>query len=396
MNNFSFNQGLCLRFKPLARLCTALLFLPFNALSAEKPPISVIAYQVQQITQTNQISALGNLQAQNAVQVAANVTETIQAIHFEDGQNVLKDQLLVELDNREELALLAEASATVNESKLQYQRVKDVVSRGSVTQSLVDEKYGIWQTAKANRQVVQARLADRRIVAPFSGQLGFSNLSVGALITPGTQIVSLDDNSVMKLNLFVATEFLSALNIGQTVIVRSAAFPNLDFQGQISAISPRLEQNLRMIKVIALIDNSKRQLKSNMMVEVYINLPDKQQLIVPNTALIMLGDHQYIYRLTKQNNVYQAEKIEVQTGEVGETYTEITTGLNAGDLVVSQGVMRVKHKARVQIKALQGSMLQEELLQANPKSAVKITVSLPEKPPLSLINTPFSNVLQAS
>lgn len=364
MHRTLLNLIFSLRSKPLIGFYLCLLLIPLASTAAEKPPISVIAYQVQQINQPQHIQALGNLQAKQAIQISANVTETIQAIHFQDGQNVRKNQLLAELNNLEELALLAEADALTDEAKLQYQRVKNVLGRGSVTQSLVDEKQSIWQIAAAKRKVIQAQLADRKIYAPFAGQLGFSSLSVGALVTPTTQIVSLDDNSVMKLNLFAAVDFLPVLNIGQTVTVSSAAFPALNFQGQISAISPRLEQNLRMIKIIALIDNPQQRLKSNMMVEARINLPAKQQLIVPNSALLMLGDHQYIYRLTiKQGEIYQAEKVEVQTGEIGETYTEITSGLNANDLVVSQGVMRVKPKAAVRIKALQDSAPQERLLQ---------------------------------
>lgn len=366
--NFIFSLRFKLRSKALSGVFTCLLFAPLISVSAEKPPISVIAYQVQQINQPQFIQALGNLQAKQAIQISANVTETIQAIHFQDGQNVRKNQLLVELNNLEELARLAEADALTDEAKLQYQRVKNVLGRGSVTQSLVDEKYSIWQTAAAKRKVIQAQLADRKIYAPFAGQLGFSNLSAGALVTPATQIVSLDDNSVMKLNLFSAVDFLPVLNIGQTVTVSSAAFPALNFQGQISAISPRLEQNLRMIKIIALIDNPQQLLKSNMMVEARIDLPAKQQLTVPNSALLMLGDHQYIYRLKiKHGELYQAEKVEVQTGEIGETYTEITSGLKANDLVVSQGVMRVKPKATVRIKALQDSTPQEQLLKQDVK-----------------------------
>ncbi len=402
MLNLLFSLRFKFRLKSLISLCTSLLLLPMIAVSAEKPPISVIAYQVQQIEQPQQIKALGDLQAQRAIQVAANVTETIQAMHFKDGQNVHKNQLLLELNNREELALLAEADALASESKQQYQRVKDVLGRGSVTQSLVDEKHSIWQTAVANRKVIQAQLADRKIYAPFAGQLGFSTHSVGALVTPASQIVSLDDNRVMKLNLYAATEYLPVLNIGQTVMVSSAAFPSITFQGQISAISPRLQQNLRMIKVIALIDNPKQLLKSNMMVEAHIDLPAKQQLIVPNSAILMLGDHQYIYRLkNKQGELYQAEKVEVQTGDIGKTYTEITSGLNANDLVVSQGVMRVKPKASVSIKGLQDTTPQEELLQPKAKSAKpptpkNISSSLPLNLSLNFFDKPLSKTHQAS
>lgn len=335
---------------------------------AAKPPIEIIAFKVPKIAQPQAIQVLGQLQAKQSVDLSANVTDTIQAIHFKEGETVRQSQLLVELNSAEELARLEEAKALAEEAWLQYKRVKEVVGRGSVTESMVDEKYREWQTAVAQRKVIQAQVADRRIYAPFTGQLGFTSLSVGALVSPGTQIVSLDNTLEMKLDLLVPVRFLQNLTLGQEVTIRSSAYPNETFRGQISAISPRVEANVRMVKVRALIDNPDQRLKTNMLVEAEMALPTQAQLQVPNSAVLMLGDKEFIYRLlpSKENSgLYEAQKIEVETGRIGASYTEVLTGLKEGDLVVSQGVMRVNSKQPIKIKAMQDQQSQEALLKAS-------------------------------
>lgn len=351
-----------------------LLMIPFFALAHSitahaKPPVEVIAYQIMQTSQPQVIKALGSLQAKQSIDISANVTETIQAIHFKEGQTVRKSQLLLELNSNEELALLEEAKALAEEAKRQYRRVKDVEGRGSVTRSLIDEKYREWQTAVAKRKVIEAQVADRRIYAPFAGQLGFSHYAVGALVTPGSQIVTLDDTSEMKIDLYIPVKFLSYLKPGQAVTLNSQAFPDQTFTGHISAISPRLEQDVRMVQVRALIDNPDNLLKTNMMVEAQIDLPPKTLLQAPNTAILMLGDNEFAYRLKPaKDGLYKAEKVAVETGEIGDALTEILSGLNANDLVVSQGVMRVNTKVQVKIKAMQNGAGQEKLLQPDASS----------------------------
>ncbi|WP_051347064.1 efflux RND transporter periplasmic adaptor subunit [Thiomicrorhabdus chilensis] len=328
-----------------------------------KPPVQVIAYEASLTSQPQMIKALGQLQAKESIDISANVTDTIHAIHFSAGQTVRKSQLLLELNSAEELAALEEAKALAEEANLQYRRVKEVVGRSSVTQSMVDQKYREWQTAIAKRKVIEAQVADRRIYAPFAGQLGVSPFSVGALVTPGTKIVSLDNTQEMKLDLLISTQHLRYLKIGQNVTLSTPAFPNKTFVGTINAISPRLEQNVRMAQVQALIGNPAGLLKANMMVEAQIDLPNKTQLSVPNTAVLMLGDKEFVYRLhASQDGNHQAEKVEIQGGKIGPSMTEILSGLQAGDLVVSQGVMRVNSKVPVAIKAMQNQASQETLL----------------------------------
>ena len=334
-----------------------------------KPPIEVIAYQATIESKPQIIKSLGLLQAKQSIDISTNASDSIKAIFFNSGQMVNKGDLLLTLNDTEEQASLQEAMALEKETLAQYQRVKKAVSRNTVTQSLVDEKYREWRTAIAQRKVMEAMIADRKITAPFSGQLGFSSYAVGAKIAAGTPVVSLDNISEMKLDMAIPNRFLSYLKIGQTVTLNSSAYPKKTFTGKISALSPRLQADTRLLQVQALIPNPNGLLKTNMMVEAQIQLPNKNQLTIPNTALLMLGDKEFLYRLVAdKDNLYKAEKILVKSGEIGSKNSEILSGLNSGDLVVSQGVMKVNTKASIKVKGLQNELSQEKLLQPSQAS----------------------------
>ncbi|BCN92301.1 MexH family multidrug efflux RND transporter periplasmic adaptor subunit [Thiomicrorhabdus immobilis] len=342
--------------------------LPLN-LAYAKPAVEVIAYQASIESNPQIIKSLGVLQASHSTQLSANAADTIKAIHFQSGQMVKQGDLLLELKNAEELAALQEAQALEQEALAQYQRVKRAVKTNTVTQSLVDEKYREWLTAIAQRKIIQASLNDRKIVAPFSGQLGFSTYTVGTNVSEGEAIVSLDDINSMKLDMYIPNRYLTELKIGQPVTLTTSAFGKQVFHGHVSAISPRLQASTRLLQIQATIPNSNQQLKANMMAQAQIQLEDKQQLTIPNTALLMLGDKEFVYRLTAdKDNLYKAEKVLVESGEIGASRTEILSGLNAGDIVVSQGVMRVNRKTPVAIKGMENHTSQEQLLQPSKKA----------------------------
>ncbi|HRI92716.1 MAG TPA: biotin/lipoyl-binding protein [Accumulibacter sp.] len=105
----------------LALLCAA-------ALAAEPPPAGVIVAPVRQVQFADTIEALGTVAAVESVALTATVTETVGAIHFDDGDRVEKGQLLAELSSREEQAQLDEARATVSEALRQYQRFQSLAA----------------------------------------------------------------------------------------------------------------------------------------------------------------------------------------------------------------------------------------------------------------------------
>ena len=339
-----------------------------NAAGPSKPMTEIIAYQVKSLTQSDTLQILGSLRAFQSAQLSAPVSEQIQKIHIKDGQAVEKGQLLYEFHDLQQQALLKQAQLEVVETRRQHQRLLDIKARDSslITQAQIDEKQTAWQIALAKQKNIEVQITDRKIFAPFKGQLGFSDLSIGNRIEAGQTLISLDDVETMKLDVLVPARYLSEIYLNQTIQVQTEAYPNESFKGMIIAIAPQLEAQSRMVKVRAHIDNQEHKLKTNMMVKAQVDLVDKKGLFVPNTTILMLGDHNFIFRLKlTENGGYQAEKVAVKVGQVGENLTEIQSGLAEDDIVVSQGVMRVKDGASVKIKAYENDLTQEQLLLKN-------------------------------
>ena len=101
-----------------------------------------------------------------------------------------------------------------------------------------------------------------------------------------------------------------------------------------------------------------------MMVQAFLHLPPQAKLMIPNSAILMLGDRQFVYRLTPTTTpeIYRLQKVEIETGERKAKLTQVLKGLQKGDLIVSQGLMRISLNKPVRIKAMQSGQSQADLL----------------------------------
>ncbi|MGD8265690.1 MAG: efflux RND transporter periplasmic adaptor subunit, partial [Chromatiales bacterium] len=230
------------------------------AQSAPKP-VSVIAHTVAERTLTDRVEALGTLRANESVVLTASVTETVSEIHFDDGERVTAGQLLVEMTSQEEHALLEEARVRVADAERQYERVKLLTRQQTASESLYDERKRDLETARASLAALESRLADRLVRAPFDGVLGLRKISPGALVEPGDEITTLDDDSVMKLDFSVPSVFLPDLKAGLRIAAAARAYGNRSFEGEVSGIDSRVNPVTRSIQVRAILPNDDRVLK---------------------------------------------------------------------------------------------------------------------------------------
>ena len=173
-----------MRLRPFLLLLIAPIALGCSSALAQSgaKPLQVIAYEVAERALTDRIEALGTLKSNESVVLTASVTETVSAIHFDDGERVLAGQLLVEMTSEEEHALLEEAKVRVAEAERQYDRVKLLAEQRTASESLYDERKRDLETARASLAALESRLADRLLRAPFDGVLGLRNISPGALV----------------------------------------------------------------------------------------------------------------------------------------------------------------------------------------------------------------------
>lgn len=332
----------------LALFCLAVV--PHPARSAP-PPTPVIVAEVRTQPMEDRVEALGTLRANESVNVTASVTEAVTAIHFDDGDTVPAGKVLVEMTSAEEHALLEEARALVEEASSQYQRVKSLANQGTASRSLLDERRREWETARARLTAIESRLADRLVRAPFAGVLGLRSISVGALVEPGDLITTLDDIDPMKLEFPVPSTYLGTLETGLSVTAKAPAYGGREFSGKVTSIDSRVDPVTRSILVRAVLPNPDRALKPGLLMRVELLKNSRDALVIPETALVPLGQAQYVL-VVDESQDNKVEKREIQTGARQPGWVEVTSGLRAGEKVITHGTIRVRPGQTVRIQAV--------------------------------------------
>lgn len=313
----------------------------------QRPPAVVEVETVAPRHFADIIEAIGTARANESVLLTARVSETVQRVNFTDGQMVEKGAILVELTNAEEVALVREADANVLEAERQYERVSDLSKRGNVSQSTMDESVRALDAARSRLSAAEARTADRIIRAPFAGVLGLRSVSPGTLVSPGTQITTLDDVSIIKLDFQVPERFLSALALDQVIVTEAAAYADRSFTGIVRTIASRVDPVTRALTVRAEIPNEDGALKPGMLLTVDLISNERESLAVRDSAVLPVGDDHFVYVIDADS---VANMKQVKLGLRVGGFVEVLSGIEAGDRVVSSGTMRLRPGAKVQVK----------------------------------------------
>ena len=307
-------------------------------------PTTVVTTLAAETDWVDQIEALGTARAKESVTITAKVTETVARVNFSDGELVSEGQLLVDLSGRAEVAGLEEAQANYTEALQQYRRQVELVEAGTIARSQLDSLVATRDAAKARMDATRARLADRVIVAPFAGLLGFRQVSPGTLVTPGTAIATLDDVTLIKLDFSIPERFLAAVAIGQTIRARSAAWPDVHFEGTLTTIGSRVDPVTRAVTLRAEVANAEAQLRPGMLLTVQLLLPARKTVVIPELALMQVGRQQSVFRVDSEGVVSQ---VQVKSGARRRGEVEIVEGIVAGNRIVVEGIVKLRPGARV-------------------------------------------------
>lgn len=285
------------------------------------------------------IESIGTALANESVNLTSKVTDTVRKVNFEDGDYVEVGTILVELTNAEETALLAEASARLNESDRQLKRVQNLIEQQLASELELDEERARQQTATARLEAVLARLDDRLIRAPFSGVLGFRNVSPGTLLSPNSVVTTLDDVSIIKLDFSIPENYLAVVAPGQEITARSVAYPNTEFHGQVTTINSRVDPVTRAIGIRAHIDNTQRLLRPGMLLTVTLTRDTVDALVIPEEAVIPVQSKHYVYTVSETDT---AVRVAIQTGRRRPGIVEVVAGLTVGQEVITQGIIKIR------------------------------------------------------
>jgi len=282
--------------------------------------------------------ALGTVKARESVTLTSTVTELVDKIYFQEGQQVKKGELLVSLEQTEEQAALHQAELSVAEENRLYLISKRLYEKRAVAQTDYEKQLYAHRLAVSKYDSALASVQKRNITAPFAGQVGIRQVSPGTLVSPGTAITTLDDLTVVKVSFTLPEVFLAGIRQGEAVEARCAAYPSRRFHGRVTVIDSRVDSETRAVTILAEFANADGVLRPGMLMSLDVIGSSRQSPALPEKALLAYGTRHYVFVVKPDRTVV---KTAVEIGQRNFGTAEVLSGVKTGDLVVSEGVGKI-------------------------------------------------------
>lgn len=310
------------------------------------PGMPVEAVAVKKAAMERTIDAVGTLQSNESVIIRPEITGRISEILFDEGGKVEKDTVLVRLDDSTYKAQLAEAEAQLALSRANFNRADDLYKKKTGSERALDEARATRDSNAAAVALAKATLDKTMLKAPFDGSLGLRQVSVGDYVTPGQDIVNVEDISTLKVDFRVPEVFLTEIKVGQDLDITVDALKDKVIRGEVYAIDPRIDAAGRSLVVRAKVDNAEDVLRPGLFARVNLVVDSNQgALQIPEQALMPQGEKQFVYRVVDG----KAEMTEIKTGLRRQGMVEVTDGLAEGDMVITAGQMKIGPGAPVTV-----------------------------------------------
>lgn len=299
-------------------------------------------------------SVIGSLRAARGVDIAGEVAGVVEEIHFKSGDEAQAGELLVKLRADDDIARLHSLEATAKLAKITLERDRKQLKAEAVSQATVDNDTA--NLANYEAQVDEQRaLVDKKFIrAPFPGRLGIRNIDLGQYLTAGTAIVTLQQLNPLYLDFTLPQQSLSQVRVKQKIEIRNDTYPNRTFDGQITAINPRVDPATRTLQIRASVPNDDSALLPGMYATASIRVGEPGQYVtVPQTAITYNPYGNTVYLVEKKGKDDKGEdkltalQSFVTVGETRGDQVQILKGVKAGDIIVTSGQLKLQNGAGV-------------------------------------------------
>jgi membrane fusion protein (multidrug efflux system) len=188
------------------------------------------------------------------------------------------------------------------------------------------------------------KLKSGNIIAPFNGVLGYTGLTEDILVSNNIVIITLDDNSIVYSDIKIPENYSTSIKKGLPVEVKLTSYKDKIFVGEVDFVSSRINADTRSLLSRIKVENEDLELISGSLLEVGVKFDLRNSLSVPDTSVMIEGDKSYVYKINEENI---ANKTEVKTGIRTDKSIEITLGLTEGDIIVAEGLKKVRPRGKI-------------------------------------------------
>ena len=253
---------------------------------------------------------------------------------------------LVELDSSTHRAELLQAKAALALSRKNFERAHELFGKGAGTARALDEAEAQLKVDEAAVVLAEAMLGKTTIRAPFGGIVGMRRISPGDYVSPGQDLVDIEEIDPIKVEFRVPEAGLTVVKVGQELAVSLDAFGDRVFVGVVYTIAPKVDSATRSFIVRARVPNPDGILRPGLFARVVLQVEKRENaILVPEQAIVPIGNTMRLYKIVDG----KAMMIDVTLGVRQNGEVEIRKGLSAGDTVVTAGQQKLRNGAPVMV-----------------------------------------------
>lgn len=314
----------------------------------KRPAITVNGYIAQSQNITSTVNASGTLLSNEEVEIKPELQARVIKVYFKEGAAVSKGQLLIKLDDADIVAQLKKLKAQKKLTQKNIGRLEELLKIDGVSK----QEYDISQTQlsayDADIEGLENQLRKTEIRAPFSGTIGLTDISEGTYVTPLNTISTLQQTHPLKIDFSIPEKY--ALLVKNDKILHFTVDGIRDtLTATVYAKEPKVDPLTRTIKIRARCPNPEGKLVPGMFANIQLGIGNRQNAVmIPSQALIPVARGKNV-AVSRGGKVAM---VAVETGIRDENLAEITHGLQAGDTVITTGLMQLREGSDVKITKL--------------------------------------------
>jgi membrane fusion protein (multidrug efflux system) len=282
------------------------------------PPAVVSTAKAEFIDWQPSLNAVGTLRAVHGADLALDVAGLVTKVNLKSGDEVKEGQVLLELRSSEDAAQLRQLEASAALADVTMKRAQQQLGVQAISKADFDTASSDLKAKQAAVAQQQVNVAKKTLRAPFDGRAGIITINPGAYLNSGTTIVTLQQLDPIFVDFHLPQRNLDNLRVGQKVALMLDAYPGKHFEGTVSAINPKIDNDTRNVQIEASIPNPDRTLVPGMFASVNIDIGEKQrQLTLPQTAIVYNPYGETVYVVTKKADFdkAQAEAAKANAGD---------------------------------------------------------------------------------
>lgn len=313
-------------------------------------PVNVSGIVVTPADFANSLTVSGSIDANEEVRIISEVSGIVKGIYFNEGSNVRRGQALIKIDDSELRAQLAQANTRQNLAAENERRARLLLQKEAISREEYDIASADFRTARAQTQLIRAQIAKTVVSAPFSGRIGLRAISRGEYVTPSTPVTNLVSVNPVKITFSVPEKYSGQVRVGTTINFSVAGSTQVH-TARVYAIEPRIEATSRTLQLRARADNPSGLLIPGSFASISLPLATiEDAILIPSQAVVPVQDGKKVF-ITESG---KAREVMVETSTRTEKEVLVTSGLKAGDTVLTTGIMTLKDGSKVNVKTGEG------------------------------------------